>query len=68
MNNETADFVRDVFSNTKSASREFINAESVLANFANSGRFSRKTWALLSLELWQQEFHDKSHQYRAMIV
>lgn len=68
MNNETADFVRDVFSNTKSASREFINAESVLANFANSGRFSRKTWALLSLELWQQEFHDKSHQYRAMIA
>ena len=67
MNNEAAVFVQEIFSNTKSAAREFVNADAVLANFANTGRFSRKTWALMSLELWQQEFHDKASYYRSML-
>ena len=67
MNNEAAAFVQEIFSNTKSAAREFVNADAVLANFANTGRFSRKTWALMSLELWQQEFHDKASYYRSML-
>jgi len=67
MNNEAAAFVQEIFSNTKSAAREFVNADAVLTNFANTGRFSRKTWALMSLELWQQEFHDKASYYRSML-
>jgi asparagine synthase (glutamine-hydrolysing) len=27
--------------------------------------YGRNLWALLSLELWQQEFHDQAHRYRA---
>jgi asparagine synthase (glutamine-hydrolysing) len=66
-NNELSDFVREIFANMKSARRDFVDADAVLANFAESGRFSRKTWALLSLELWQQEFHDKAAEYRSLL-
>lgn len=66
-NNELSTFVSEVFANMKSKDRAYINPDAVLANFADTGRFSRKTWALLSLELWQQEFHDKGSEYRALV-
>lgn len=62
-----AGFVQDVFAETRSKARPHVNVDAVLSNFGKSGRFSRKTWALLSLELWQQEFHDRSNEYRAMV-
>jgi len=67
MSAETAGFVREIFSNLKSASREYVNADAVLKNFANTGQFSRKTWAILSLELWQQEFHDRASYFRSLV-
>lgn len=62
-----SDFVQEIFAEMRSKERPHVNVDSVLANFGLSGRFSRKTWALLSLEIWQQEFHDRSHEYRAMV-
>jgi asparagine synthase (glutamine-hydrolysing) len=38
----------------------------VLANLAGTGQFSRKTWGILSLELWQQQFHDRAAYYQRM--
>jgi len=64
---ELLEFVREIFSNIKSRNRDFINADAVLENFAATGRFSRKTWALISLEIWQQEFHDRAAEYKALI-
>ena len=60
-------FAKEIFQDMKSSDRQFINADAVLKNFENTGQFSRKAWALLSLELWQQEFHDKASSYRAML-
>lgn len=60
-------FVSDVFHNMKSADRPFINSKEVLKGLTETGQFSRKVWALLSLELWQQEFHDNSDRYRNML-
>lgn len=60
-------FVRDIFSGTKARRREYLNADAVLANLTQMGRFSRKVWGLLSLELWQQQFHDQASQYRRML-
>eukprot|EP00003_Mantamonas_plastica_P029110 TRINITY_DN6850_c0_g1_i1.p1 TRINITY_DN6850_c0_g1~~TRINITY_DN6850_c0_g1_i1.p1 ORF type:complete len:614 (-),score=54.84 TRINITY_DN6850_c0_g1_i1:4722-6563(-) len=64
---ELNDMVRDVFHGSKARSRDYINCDAVLRNFDKAGRFSRKTWGLLSLELWHQQFHDKAHEYRAML-
>lgn len=64
---ELRDLVGDVFATQKNRHRQFFNAEAILANFDKAERFSRKTWGLLSLELWQQLFHDRAADYRRMI-
>jgi len=64
---ELKDFARNIFEGLRQRNRAFINADAVLENFETAGRFSRKTWALLSLELWQQIFHDRAADYRAMV-
>lgn len=64
---ELNDFVLEIVADMKTKNREFVNTDAVLKNFDEGGRFSRKVWALLSLELWQQEFHDKASEYRALL-
>lgn len=64
---ELGDFVRDIFTSEAARSRPFMNSEKVLENFRGDSKFSRKTWGLLSLELWQQQFHDKAHEYRKLM-
>ncbi len=64
---ELNEFVLETFANMKAKNRDFVNTDAVLKNFGESGQFSRKIWALLSLELWQQEFHDKASEYRALL-
>ncbi|GAA0600905.1 asparagine synthase (glutamine-hydrolyzing) [Caenispirillum bisanense] len=59
--------VVDIFQNLREKHRPYINADAVLRNFDRAGRFSRKTWGLLSLELWHQTFHDRAADYRAML-
>jgi asparagine synthase (glutamine-hydrolysing) len=66
-NGDLADFVQEVMAEGRSRRREYVNHDAVLRNFRSGSRFSRKTWALLSLELWQQEFHDKASQYRSLV-
>jgi asparagine synthase (glutamine-hydrolysing) len=64
---ELRDLVQDTFRSRRARQRPFLNAPAVLANFEGAGRFSRKTWGLLSLELWHQIFHDQSARYRRML-
>jgi len=65
---ELRDFVQDTFRSRRAGQRPFLNAPAALANFDSAGRFSRKVWGLLSLELWHQIFHDQSARYRRMLV
>jgi asparagine synthase (glutamine-hydrolysing) len=65
---ELRDLIQDTFRSRNARERPFMNAEAVLANFESAGRFSRKTWGLLSLELWHQTFHDRSARYRRMLA
>ncbi|WP_417512997.1 asparagine synthase (glutamine-hydrolyzing) [Minwuia sp.] len=65
---ELSDMVQDIFRSTKAGTREFINQDAVLKNFGNASQFSRKTWGLLSLELWHQQFHDRAAEYRQMLT
>ena len=63
---ELHDLAQDTFRAIKTRHRPYIKADAVLANFDAAGRFSRKTWGLLSLELWHQRFHDRAAEYRAI--
>ena len=63
---ELRDMAVDVFGNLRDRHRPYINAEAVLANFEQERKFSRKTWGLMSLELWHQTYHDRAAEFRAM--
>jgi asparagine synthase (glutamine-hydrolysing) len=63
---ELNEFVLDTFSTMAGKHRPYINSKAVLKNFGNESRFSRKTWGLLSLELWHQQFHDKAAEWQKL--
>lgn len=65
---EARDFVCDVFSTQAARTREFIDNREVLNGLQGESKFGRKYWGLLSLELWQQEFHDQADNYRRLLT
>ena len=64
---ELRDMVADIFTSTGARTRPFVNGKAVLATLDSASQFSRKTWGLLSLDLWHQAFHDRASEYRAMV-
>jgi asparagine synthase (glutamine-hydrolysing) len=65
---ELRDLVHDAFHSQNARQRPFMNARAVLDNIDGAGRYSRKLWGLLCLELWHQRFHDRGAEYRAMLA
>lgn len=61
---EAREFVREIFSSRKALTRELVNNQKVLENLDQEEKFGRKNWGLFCLELWQQEFHDREHEYK----
>ena len=55
---ELKDFLGDTFGSMSARKRDYINSKAVLNNFQDEAPFSRRLWGL-SLELWQQQFHDE---------
>jgi asparagine synthase (glutamine-hydrolysing) len=65
MKDDLREFVEDIFRGTHARHREYLHPEFDIRQLIESeGKFTRKVWGLLSLELWQQEFHDKAHVYK----
>ncbi len=64
---ELRDYVMDVFSDMAGKHRPYFNADAIRKNLDGEAAFSRKTWGLLSLELWHQRFHDRGAHYRQML-
>jgi asparagine synthase (glutamine-hydrolysing) len=64
---ELKDFVLDIFGEQRSKHRPYFNSDAILSGMGQQSRFSRKTWGLLSLELWHQRFHDRAAEFRAMV-
>jgi asparagine synthase (glutamine-hydrolysing) len=64
--NELNDFAMDTFTTMAAKHRPYINTKKALDNVGQEARFSRKTWGLLSLELWYQQFHDKAAEWRSL--
>jgi asparagine synthase (glutamine-hydrolysing) len=60
------DFVLDVMSSQAALGRDLIDNRSVIRHINDESRFGRNFWGLFSLELWQQQFHDRAAQFRAL--
>ena len=65
MQGELKDFVLDIFHSEDARHREYLNPDiDIETLIKKEGKFARKVWGLLSLELWQQEFHDRANEYK----
>ncbi|MBU1695129.1 MAG: hypothetical protein KJ726_05495 [Verrucomicrobia bacterium] len=61
---EARDFVRDIFSSRGALDRGMVDNRKALAALDGEQPFGRKIWGLLCLEIWQQAFHDRAHEFR----
>lgn len=65
MRGDLNEFITDIFTSKKAKEREYLNPNfDIVKLISREGKFSRKLWGLLCLELWQEEFHDKNHVYK----
>lgn len=62
------DFFQDTFRSQAAKSRPFFNADRAAHSLEENLPFGRKLWGLLSLELWQQQFHDRAAYYRRQLT
>ena len=60
-------YVNDLFRSDRARTRPFIDAKAVIAGLDGGGRFSRKLWGLLSLEVWYRAFHDRAAHYAGLL-
>lgn len=64
--NDAREFVMDTLTSQTALSRELVNNQAVADAIDGESKFSRQTWGLLSLELWQQEFADCEAKFKAI--
>lgn len=64
---ELRDFSQDILHSLAHNDRPFINGDVIARNRASDQPFSRRTWGLISLELWYQEFHDRASEWRGTV-
>lgn len=64
---EARDFVHDVLATQRARNRDLVDNRKVLARLDEEATFGRSFWGLFTLELWQQEFHDRGHEFRALV-
>jgi len=68
MKSDLHGFIFDIFNSEKAKHREYLNPHfNIVSLLDREKKFSRKLWGLLSLELWQQEFHDKDHMFKDLL-
>ena len=59
------DFLHDTLSTSAAQQRTYIDNSQVLPQLDKDGQFGRNMWGMLSLELWQQAFHDQHRPFDA---
>lgn len=67
MRGEAREFVTDILSSDAARGRGLVDNRKVVEGMATEEAFGRKIWGLLSLELWQRAFHDRSAEFRGML-
>ena len=68
MRGDANQFLRDVLTSGPARQRGYIDNAFVAEQLDSEPRFGRKVWGLLSLELWQQEFHDRQSEFQGMLA
>jgi asparagine synthase (glutamine-hydrolysing) len=61
------EFVYDILSSEAARNRALFRNESLLRSLDEHGKYGRKLWGLLSLELWQRRFHDRATEFRSQL-
>lgn len=61
------EFVRDILGSQSVRERGYLNQKNILDGFEKDGKFSRKIWGILSLEIWHRLFQDKHVIYKEMV-
>jgi asparagine synthase (glutamine-hydrolysing) len=64
---EANDFVRDVLSSRSALERDWVDNSRVLKEHSRESPFGRGFWGLLSLEIWQQQFHDREAYFHELL-
>ncbi|OAI41215.1 asparagine synthetase B [Planctomycetaceae bacterium SCGC AG-212-D15] len=64
---EAREFVHDILSTRRARTRDLIDNRAVLEGLESEPEYGRKIWGLLSLEIWQQEFHDRAAEFRELV-
>ena len=65
---DAREFAIDTLSTHGRAEPALFDNRKVLAGLEGEGRFGRKIWGLLCLELWQQTFHDQESRFKALLT
>ena len=61
------DFVMDTMTSHAASQRGFVDNRRAMSLLETEPRFGRGFWGLLSLELWQQRFHDRKSEFSSMV-
>jgi len=67
MRGPARDFLHDTLTSQAACDRGLVDNRKVLDGAVSEGRFGRRTWGLLSLELWQQAFHDRERDFKRLM-
>ena len=67
MRGDLQGFLWDLFTSSRALGRDLVDNSKVLDQIGKEAKFGRKIWAMLSLELWQQEFHDRQAFFRGLL-
>lgn len=62
--NEVKEFIADTLLSKQAQERSYLEKGALKNVLQNEAPFSRRLWVLLSLELWQQQFHDSVNTWR----
>lgn len=61
---ELREFVLDILTGQRARGRDLIDNRQVVRQIETESKFGRNTWGLFCLEVWQQEFHDRSADFK----
>jgi asparagine synthase (glutamine-hydrolysing) len=64
---ELRSFMLDTLGSERALTRSYLDPRfDVRTLLDHEGKFGRSVWGVFSLELWQQEFHDRAETWRAL--